>query len=155
STAACTCTRAPCPIPNCRASRRPAVNDPDVSLKHLRERVRAAREARRTLRLRGAGSKDFYGERLEGEILEVAAHRGIVAYEPSELVVSARCGTRLSELEETLAAHGQFLAFEPPRFGADPTVGGLIAAGLSGPRRPYAGAARDFVLGTRLLTSEG
>jgi glycolate oxidase FAD binding subunit len=117
--------------------------------------VREARAQRRALRLRGAGSKDFYGEHLEGEVLELGAHRGIVAYEPSELVVTARCGTPLSELEETLAAHGQFLAFEPPRFGADPTVGGLIAAGLSGPRRPYAGAARDFVLGTRLLTAEG
>jgi len=131
------------------------VNAADVTLGPLRERLRAAHAQHRPVRLRGAGSKDFYGERLEGEVLELAAHRGIVAYEPSELVVTARCGTRLSELEETLAAHGQFLAFEPPRFGADPTVGGLIAAGLSGPRRPYAGAARDFVLGTRLLTAAG
>ena len=127
----------------------------DESLTELRERVRRARAENRPLRLRGAGSKDFYGEELQGEVLELGAHRGVVAYEPSELVVTARCGTRLSELDETLGARGQFLAFEPPRFGADPTVGGLIAAGLSGPRRPYAGAARDFVLGTRLLTAEG
>jgi glycolate oxidase FAD binding subunit len=131
------------------------VNASEASLRQVRERVREARAAQRALRLRGAGSKDFYGEHLEGEVLELGAHRGVVAYEPSELVVTARCGTPLSELEETLAAHGQFLAFEPPRFGADPTVGGLIAAGLSGPRRPYAGAARDFVLGTRLLTAAG
>jgi glycolate oxidase FAD binding subunit len=131
------------------------VSAPEASLTELRERLREARSAGRALRLRGSGSKDFYGEHLEGEVLELGAHRGVVAYEPSELVITARCGTPLSVLEETLAAHGQFLAFEPPRFGTDPTVGGLIAAGLSGPRRPYAGAARDFVLGTRLLTADG
>ncbi|HEX4388390.1 MAG TPA: glycolate oxidase subunit GlcE, partial [Steroidobacteraceae bacterium] len=132
-----------------------ATHAPDASLAQLRERVRSAGKRGVALRLRGAGSKDFYGERLEGEVLELAGHRGITAYEPSELVVTARCGTRLSELEETLAGHGQFLAFEPPRFRGDPTVGGAIAAGLSGPRRMYAGAARDFVLGTRLLTAAG
>jgi glycolate oxidase FAD binding subunit len=131
------------------------VNASDASLGEVRERVREACAQQRALRLRGAGSKDFYGEHLDGEVLGLTTHRGVVAYEPSELVVTARCGTPLSELEETLAAHGQFLAFEPPSFGADPTLGGLIAAGLSGPRRPYAGAARDFVLGTRLLTAAG
>ena len=120
-----------------------------------RERIAAAVASGAALRLRGAGSKDFYGERLAGEVLDLTAWRGIVAYEPSELVVTARCGTPLSELEAALAAHDQFLAFEPPAFGAQPTIGGVIAAGLSGPRRAYAGAARDFVLGTRLLTADG
>jgi glycolate oxidase FAD binding subunit len=121
----------------------------------LRERVRSAARSRGALRLKGSGSKDFYGESLAGEVLELGAWRGIVDYEPSELVITARCGTPLSEIEAALAAREQFLAFEPPAFGADPTLGGVIATGLSGPRRVYAGAARDFVLGARLLTGEG
>src|ERR1700758_3872553 len=115
-------------------------------LSELRERVTAAHNERRSLRLRGSGTKDFYGEAIEPELLDLRSYRGIVDYEPSELVITARCGTPLSEIEAVLADHGQFLAFEPPAFGADPTLGGIIAAGLSGPRRMYAGAARDFVL---------
>lgn len=120
-----------------------------------RERIAAAQRARRPLRLRGTGSKDFYGEALEGEPLELSAWSGIVHYEPSELVLTARCGTPLNEIETLLAAHGQFLAFEPPAFGGAASIGGVIAAGLSGPRRAFAGAARDFVLGTRLMTAQG
>src|ERR1700674_1100957 len=127
----------------------------DAVLAELRERVSAAHSTRQALRLRGSGTKDFYGESLTGEVLELRAHQGIVDYEPSELVITARCGTPLSEIEAALAAHGQFLAFEPPAFGADPTIGGVIAAGLSGPRRVYAGAARDFVLGATLLAGDG
>jgi len=127
----------------------------ETALEVLREQVRAAAAARRPLRLRGAGTKDFYGEALEGEVLELRAYGGIVDYEPSELVITARCGTRLSEIVGALAARGQELAFEPPTFDGDPTIGGVIAAGLSGPRRPYAGAARDFVLGAKLLTASG
>jgi glycolate dehydrogenase FAD-binding subunit len=124
-------------------------------LEGWRERVAAAARERVPLRLRGAGTKDFYGESLAGEVLDLRGWRGIIDYEPSELVITARCGTPLSEVEAALAAHGQFFAFEPPCFGADPTLGGVIAAGLSGPRRAFAGAARDFVLGTRLLTAHG
>jgi glycolate oxidase FAD binding subunit len=120
-----------------------------------RERIAAAVRDSMPLRLRGAGTKDFYGEQLSGEILQLGSWRGIIDYEPSELVISVRCGTPLSEVEAALAAHQQFLAFEPPGFGADPTIGGVIAAGLSGPRRMFAGAARDFVLGTKLLTAQG
>src|SRR5947208_15614542 len=127
----------------------------DAVLGALRERIAAAQGARRALRLKGAGTKDFYGETLAGEVLGVGAVSGIVDYEPSELVLTARCGTALSEIEAALSARDQFLAFEPPAFGADPSIGGVIAAGLSGPRRVYAGAARDFVLGTRLLTGDG
>ena len=127
----------------------------ETAIVELRERVLAASASGNPLRLRGAGTKDFYGEQLEGEILDVSAHRGIVSYEPSELVVTARCGTPLSQIEAALAAEGQLLAFEPPRFGADPTIGGVIAAGLSGPGRMQLGAARDFVLGARLLDAHG
>lgn len=121
----------------------------------LRERIRAAAASASPLRLVGAGTKDFYGECLEGEPLDLRAHTGIVHYEPSELVITARCGTPLSQIEHALGQEGQFLACEPPRFGADPSLGGVVAAGLSGPRRMYAGAVRDFVLGTRLLDAQG
>ena len=127
----------------------------DALLATLRDRILAARAARAPLRLRGAGSKDFYGERLDGEILDTRTCRGIVAYDASELVLTARCGTPLSELVAALNEHGQHLPFEPPRFGHDPTVGGVVAAGLSGPRRASAGAVRDFVLGANLLTAQG
>jgi glycolate oxidase FAD binding subunit len=131
------------------------MSPPEPTLAALRDRVLAAAAGRTALRLRGAGTKDFYGEALAGEVLEVGAHSGIVAYDPPELVITARGGTRLSELDAALAAAGQFLPFEPPAFGGDPTLGGIIATGLSGPRRMYAGAARDFVLGARLLTAGG
>jgi len=125
------------------------------ALEVLRERVMEAHRTRQPLQLRGAGTKNFYGERLAGDPLELSSHRGIIDYEPSELVLTARCGTPLSQIEQALGACGQCLAFEPPGFGGDPTIGGVIAAGLSGPRRAYAGAARDFVLGAALLGGDG
>jgi len=103
------------------------------------------------LRIRGAGSKDFYGQALHGEVLDTRGHRGIVAYEPTELYVTARCGTPLAEIEAALAERGQCLPFEPPRFSADSTIGGVVASGLSGPRRASAGSVRDYVLGVKLL----
>ncbi|HSH06400.1 MAG TPA: glycolate oxidase subunit GlcE [Burkholderiales bacterium] len=119
----------------------------------LAERVRAATAGTR-LRLRGGGTKDFYGGVLDGEVLDTRTHAGIVRYDPTELVVTARAGTPLVTLETSLAEQGQMLAFEPPHFaraGAEATVGGCVAAGLSGPRRMAAGAVRDFVLGATLL----
>jgi len=107
------------------------------------------------LHIAGGGTKAFYGRTVEGTALDVTGHRGITHYDPVELVVSVRAGTRLSELERALADAGQQLAFEPPHFGTAATVGGMVATGLSGPRRPWSGAVRDFVLGTRLITREG
>lgn len=127
----------------------------DAALQELRLRVLEAHDARTPLRLRGAGTKDFYGEHREGALLDMRGYRGVVDYQPSELVITARCGTSLSEVESLLARHQQFLAFEPPAFGGDPTIGGIIAAGLSGPRRFQVGAARDFVLGAVLLDARG
>ena len=126
-----------------------------AALHEMRERVVTAQRARQPLRLRGAGTKDFYGERVAGEPFDLRAYRGVIDYEPSELVLTARCGTPLSEIERALAERDQFLAFEPPAFDGDPTIGGVIAAGLSGPRRMYVGAARDFVLGASLLGADG
>lgn len=121
----------------------------------LRTRVIDARRNKTPLCVTGGGSKSFYGRRPEGRPLHVSGHRGVVAYEPAELVVTARAGTPLDELEPLLGEHRQMLAFEPPRFSAGATLGGCIASGLSGPRRPYAGAVRDFVLGVKCLTGKG
>lgn len=130
-------------------------------------RIRAAAESGTPLRIRGGGSKDFYGERLEGELLETAPLAGISSYEPTELVVTARAGTPLAMLEAALAERGQCLAFEPPRFrrpgaggengagtGAT-TVGGMVAAGLTGPARASVGSVRDYVLGLTMINGRG
>jgi glycolate oxidase FAD binding subunit len=127
----------------------------DATLKPLKERIVAAHHAGTPLRLHGNRTKDFYGASMHGELLDTRGHGGIVDYEPSELVLTARCGTSLEEIAATLSRHGQFLAFEPPAFGGDPTIGGIVAAGLSGPRRAQVGAVRDFVLGTTLLAADG
>ena len=119
------------------------------------ERIRSAAADKTPLRLRGGGSKDFYGQALIGEVLDTRAYAGIIAYEPTELVITVRCGTPLAELEAALRVEGQQLAFEPPHFGPAATVGGMLAAGLSGPRRQAAGAVRDFVLGVRMLDGRG
>ena len=120
-----------------------------------RDRVRAAAAGNDPLRIVGGGSKDFYGQELAGTVFGTREYSGIDDYDPTELVITARCGTRLSEIEDALAERGQMLAFEPPHFGADATLGGCIAAGLSGPRRPHGGAVRDHMLGVRLLDGRG
>lgn len=114
-----------------------------------------AAASHRPLRIRGGGSKDFYGGRLEGELLDVSPLSGITHYEPTELVIAARAGTTVGALEEKLAAQGQMLAFEPPRFGGRATIGGTVASGLSGPRRGACGAVRDFVLGVEMIDGQG
>jgi glycolate dehydrogenase FAD-binding subunit len=127
----------------------------DAALQGMSEQVREAASTKRPLRLRGGGSKDFYGQALEGEILDTRAWAGIVSYEPSELVITARCGTRLYEVESAMRERGQMLAFEPPHFGEGATLGGAVAAGLSGPGRQAAGALRDFVLGVKMMDGRG
>src|SRR5215831_16182787 len=142
----------------------------DTVVRRLSETIRDAASQNRGLRIRGGGTKDFYGEALRGEVLDVGQYRGIVQYEPTELVITARGGTPLAEIEATLRERGQMLAFEPPHFGEVPspltdpsrasrlspsgegnvvpserkgrmaTLGGCVAAGLSGPRRAHAGA---------------
>ncbi|MFZ2854518.1 MAG: FAD-binding protein, partial [Rhodocyclaceae bacterium] len=102
----------------------------DSLIKDWTERILDSAASGRQLCLRGGGSKGFYGAPERGELLDVSAHRGIVAYEPTELVVSVRAGTPLAELQATLAEKGQWLAFEPPHFGAGASVGGMVAAGL-------------------------
>ncbi len=121
----------------------------------LREAVARAFADDTPLRIVGGDSKAFFGRRATGQALDVSGHRGTVAYEPSELVLTARAGTPLTEVETLLAGERQMLPFEPPHFGPGATLGGTIACGLSGPRRPYAGAARDFVLGVQVVNGRG
>ena len=121
----------------------------------LREQVASAHGASKPLCIVAGKTKSFLGRVPHGDTLDVAAHRGIVSYQPSELVITARAGTPLRDVETALADHQQMLSFEPPHFGAGATLGGTIACGLSGPRRPYAGAARDFVLGMTVINGRG
>ena len=124
-------------------------------VEQFRQQILAASAAGRPLRLRGGGTKDWYGQQLDGEVLDTRAYAGIIDYEPTELVITARCGTPLAEIEAALAARKQMLAFEPPHFGPGATVGGVVASALSGPRRASAGALRDFVLGAVLMDGHG
>jgi len=125
----------------------------DPALQTLVDQVRAARADKTRLNITGGNTKAFYGESPAGasRVLATTALAGISSYEPSELVVSARAGTPLAELEATLAEQGQCLPFEPPRFGPGGTVGGMVAAGLAGPSRAAVGGLRDYVLGATLL----
>ncbi|MDQ5906345.1 MAG: glycolate oxidase binding subunit [Pseudomonadota bacterium] len=127
----------------------------DAMLKEWIGRVHDAAEAGKSLRIRGGGSKDFYGQALRGDVLDTSAYRGIVTYEPTELVVVVRAGTPLAELEAELFKKGQCLPFEPPHYGPQATVGGMVAAALSGPRRAAVGAVRDYVLGVKMIDGKG
>ena len=131
----------------------------DPVLARLVDQVRTARVANGHFRIVGGGTKDFYGNPLQGAPLDVRPLAGISSYEPTELVVTARAGTPLAELEAVLAEKGQHLAFEPPRLGAGGekggTVGGMVAAGLAGPARAAAGSVRDHLLGATLLNGKG
>jgi glycolate oxidase FAD binding subunit len=129
------------------------MNDP--ALQVLIDRVKSAQSAGAQLCIRGGGTKDFYGELPQGEPLDTRVLEGISSYEPTELVVTARCGTSLAELEAVLAEKGQCLPFEPPHFRPGATVGGMVAAGLAGPSRAAVGSVRDFVLGATLLNGRG
>lgn len=131
------------------------MSEHDPALRRLIDQVKTAAAASGTLDIQGGSTKAFYGEAPRGAVLDTRALRGISSYEPTELVVTARCGTPLAELEAALSERGQCLAFEPPRFGAGGTVGGMVAAGLSGPSRAAVGSVRDFVLGASMLNGRG
>jgi glycolate oxidase FAD binding subunit len=124
-------------------------------IQSLQEQVREAARRKTSLKIRGAGSKGFLGRRSAGRTLDVSVLTGVIDYQPTELVITARAGERISDLEGLLAANGQMLAFEPPDFGKGGTVGGMVASGLAGPRRPFAGAVRDAVLGVTLIDGRG
>ncbi len=125
----------------------------------LQDRIRAALSDKTMLKIVGGNSKHFYGNDVaknnKVEIIETRIHQGIISYEPSELVITARAGTALSDIESLLAENNQILPFEPPHFGEHATLGGVIATGLSGSRRPFTGSVRDFVLGTKIISGKG
>ncbi|MGR9114723.1 MAG: glycolate oxidase subunit GlcE [Gammaproteobacteria bacterium] len=121
----------------------------------LQQAINSAIESRCPLNITGGNSKSFYGRVTTGLTLSLKEHRGIVNYQPSELVLTARAGTPLSEIEHTLSEQGQMLGFEPPYFGEHATLGGTVACALSGPRRPFTGSVRDFVLGCKIINGKG
>jgi FAD/FMN-containing dehydrogenase len=121
----------------------------------LIDQVDHARTHQAPMDIRGGGTKAFYGGPPKGETLDVTGLSGISSYEPTELVATVRAGTLLSELEAALEEHGQCLPFEPPRFSPGGTVGGMVAAGLSGPARANVGTVRDHLLGVTLLNGRG
>ncbi|MBC7416465.1 MAG: glycolate oxidase subunit GlcE [Herminiimonas sp.] len=141
------------------------------ALARFKEQILTAGATGQALCIRGGGSKDWYGQApvaavpgnvlgtvrstVLGTMLDTRPYAGIIDYEPTELVITARCGTPLAEIEAALAAQNQMLAFEPPHFGPGATIGGVVAAGLSGPARASVGAIRDFVLGAVLMDGKG
>lgn len=131
------------------------MNSHDTWLADCSERIRQAGAAGSKLSIRGGGSKDFYGNAVAASTLDVHEYTGLVDYQPRELTVTARAGTRLEVIEAALAKNNQMLPFESPHFGTAATLGGCVAAGLSGPRRPYSGAVRDAVLGARIMDGRG
>lgn len=128
--------------------------DNDIS-SVLQQHVNTAIRTRTALCIHGGNSKSFYGRQPVGEPIDIRPHAGIINYEPTELVITARSGTRIQDIELLLAKHNQMLAFEPAQFAGQATLGGTIACNTSGPRRAYAGAARDFVLGCSVLNGRG
>ena len=120
-------------------------------LQTFKERIATATASKSPLRIKGNGTKDWYGQSLQGEVLDTTAYSGIIAYDPTELVITARAGTSLREIGKALSEKNQMLAFEPPRFDGLATIGGIVASGLSGPRRQAVGTVRDFVLGAVLM----
>jgi glycolate dehydrogenase FAD-binding subunit len=120
----------------------------------LQQTILEACESASPLKIVGGGSKDFYGRKTSGKVLKVNGHQGIINYQPSELVITARSGTLLTDVEERLREQRQMLAFEPPHFAATATLGGAVACGFSGPRRPFTGSVRDYVLGCKLINGK-
>eukprot|EP01084_Bolivina_argentea_P175479 303874_1 len=121
----------------------------------LLEQVNQAISDKTPLVIQGSNSKAFLGRPVTGQTLDVRCHRGIVNYDPTELVITARAGTPLVAIEAALESAGQMLPCEPPHYGEEATWGGMVACGLAGPRRPWSGSVRDFVLGTRIITGAG
>ncbi len=134
-----------------------AQNSMNSLIKDYQARIQTASEKKQPLRIRAGGSKDFYGNPVETSLatpLDVSGYKGVIDYEPKELVLTVRAGTLLVDLEKLVDDAGQMLPFEPPHFSPTATIGGTVACGFSGPRRPYAGPIRDFVLGTRIINGK-
>ena len=127
----------------------------DAIVSSLSARIKDAMAAKVPLAVHGGNTKAFYGGGIAGAPLDVRPYSGIIEYEPRELVLTVRAGTTLAEIESAMDGASQMLPFEPPHYDEGSTIGGTVAAGFSGPRRPYTGAVRDFVLGARILSGRG
>ena len=121
----------------------------------LQQQVNAAIASGTPLLIQGGGSKAFYGEQATGEPLDLSGHSGVVDYDPGELVITCRSGSKLEDIRRLLAENGQHLPFEPPAFGDNATIGGTVACGFSGPARPWAGSLRDYLLGVKIINGRG
>ena len=130
------------------------IPESDIEAALLSE-VQAALEKQQPLRIVGGDSKAFYGEEVQGKAIDVSRHSGVIDYDPAELVITLRAGSPLKEVERLLAQNQQMLAFEPPLYTDESTVGGMVASGLAGPRRAYAGSVRDHLLGVKIIDGRG
>ena len=120
----------------------------------LQSQILQAVENKTALKIQAGNSKDFYGRQIEAPVLDVSGNQGIINYEPTELVITARAGTRIDDIEAALNEHNQRMVFEPPKYADSATLGGTIACNFSGPRRAYRGSTRDNVLGTKSLMAK-
>lgn len=127
----------------------------DAQLKNLCDQVKQAHASGTVLRIEGTGSKAFYGNAVSGEQLSTSDLSGIVQYDPTELVITAKAGTPVAEVEAVLAEQSQMFAFEPPLVGGRGTIGGMVATALAGPARPWRGAVRDYLLGVKVINGKG
>ena len=119
-------------------------------------RIRDAAASGQALYIQAGGSKRaLLGRECPAPVLDVSGHSGIIDYQPSELVLTARAGTPLATLQAVLAERGQELPFDPPLFAGQATLGGTLACNLSGPGRPWRGSVRDLVLGVQLINGSG
>ncbi len=125
------------------------------SIEHISDFVKECSSHNRTIKISGSGSKSFWVDSHADQLLNMQDYAGVIDYEPSELVMTVKAGTLLTDVNRILEKEGQVLAFEPPTFGGEGTIGGMVASGLSGPRRAYAGSVRDYVLGIRLIDGIG
>ena len=120
----------------------------------LQKQILSASKSQKSLRIEGNNTKAFIGNASDGEIISSQRHQGVLSYDPSELVIKVRSGTRLDDINEVLAEHKQSLPFEPNTFDGNATIGGTVACNISGPARAYKGAARDYLLGASIINGK-
>ena len=126
-----------------------------MQIEELSVKIRDHFGQKKPLSIVGGNSKAFYGSDLSGlEPISTLGLDQIISYEPSELVIRVQAGCSLSVIHAALAEKNQMLGFEPPDFGGS-TIGGAIASGIAGSRRPFAGAGRDFLLGVDIIDGTG
>jgi glycolate oxidase FAD binding subunit len=127
----------------------------DPALQQFRSQIQEAASSGKKLQIIGGNTKSWYGDPAQGDFLYTSVYSGIIEYQPAELVLTAKAGTPMTEIEQALAGAAQMFPFEPPLFGSNATIGGVVCAGLSGPGRGQSGALRDFILGVKVMDGRG